>query len=249
MQAILLATMLATGALEPVYIETQQDMIKLIMYLEENPQEKIKIYSKGMKGKGLRDLYDNTLTRLDANLIPNTKLLHTYSTEHSGYTLTIKETTPNEKPLNEQIEDYNNYIKSIVDAASQHESVGAQLVSVYEQVYDKLVYTAEDSREMNAGNYFNGKTSCTGFSKIVSDALTQLNIPNHIVFTDSHYWVLANDLTIIDVATDRLQGKKYLTLGVSTKEHLAATEGLPFSTNWFFENVPNNKETLIAYFK
>lgn len=235
---------------EPTYVENEKDIAIIILQLEKTPKESIEIRMNGKRGKEIYHLYSEALDGMKSELIEDYKLFYSYSSDYKGYVLRITETTPNRESLTDMKSDYDTFIDSIVTQAQTHQgNETAMLFSVYDSVFNRLEYSANSSHEMNAGNYFNGITSCVGFSKILSDSFDKLGLENTINYSDSHYWnvvMINNTETIVDMATDKLLKSKYKSLGTSTSEHANLVTALPYSTIWFTPVIETNKEVTLT---
>lgn len=233
---------------EKTYIESQKDAIVFLLEMEENPKQRYRVYTQTMGEKELEDMFRNVLLKAHPDHVPNLKLFHNYSFKARGSSVLIEDKLELEgKTYEEHLTAYDKYIEGLVDNALEYETDVDKLNSVYTDVYTQLEYNATNSAYMNAGSFNLGKTSCTGYSKIMHDALYELGMEPEYRFSDSHYWVVAYPngvATTIDLATDKLNGKKALTLGVSTKDHKDKVTKLPYKLSWFEDPVEANKEMI-----
>ena len=171
-------------------------------------------------------LYDWTQATYPNKTINNMTLAN-YKIEKRGSAVYLTDITHKnynavdiEKGVKQFAEEFNKRSTSSSDRE--------KLLEAYEYIYKHYKYSANGSQEMLVGNMGSNTLACNGFSRLLYELTSAMGLKSEVVRGESHLW---NRVTVdgkemnVDVTTDIFLGKKYLTLGMNSQEHIA-TGGL-----------------------
>lgn len=209
----------------------EKDFAEILVEINSKMPDKVEITSPTFTQKQLYEMYGKAEREGDIDTIPNFKNLFTYSKEKNyGKKLILVDDIMDNVGVRKAYAAYETYV-DILSKGLKGKTESESLLNIYEYVYNNFEYTASDRRKMYLPNIGNGALACNGLSRLMNDLLNHAGVHSEIRQGESHFWniVKINGQSItVDITTDILKKKPYLTLGSSTKEHLemAITSGL-----------------------
>lgn len=206
------------------------DFEKIFNDLEELLPDKIEVTSKKLSVKEIKQLYYQYGDSSDIKKYQNYKTLSAYKVLNNNKAFVLIDNTNRENSAYEIYSSYNKFVK-IVAADLKGETQKESLKNVYNYVFENFKYNAKSVSEMLVGNLGSGEMACNGFSRLINDLLNEMGIKSEIREGYSHFWntiTIDGTETTVDVTTDIVKKKRYLTLGNDTKTHIQNAQSIGF---------------------
>ena len=152
----------------------------------------------------------------------NNMTLANYQIERRGVNIYLSDNSHgkyNAIDINRGVQEFAQEFASRSTAETDEE----KLLEAYEYVYDNYRYSATGVHSMLIGNMGKDTLACNGFSRLMYELTKAMGLKGEIVRGYEHLWnrVIVDGETVnVDLSTDIYLNEKYLTLGMSTKEHL-----------------------------
>lgn len=207
-----------------------KDFEKIFSDLEELLPDKIEVTSEKLTVKEIKQLYYQFGDNSDIKKVQNYKTLSIYKVSNNNKTFVLIDNTNKNKSAYEIYSTYYKFVK-IVAADLKGETEKESLENVYNYIFDNFKYNASSVSEMLVGNLGAGEMACNGFSRLVNDLLNEIGIKSEIREGYSHFWNTINIdgiETTVDVTTDIVKKKRYLTFGNDTKTHIQNAQSIGF---------------------
>jgi len=206
------------------------DFEKIFSDLEELLPDRIEITSSTLSIKEIKKLYYEFGDSSDVKTFKNYKTLSSYKISNDNKTFILSDATHERNSAYEILSGYTKFIK-VVAADLKAKTDVESLKNVYNYVFDNFEYNANGVSEMLVGNLGTGEMACNGFSRLVNDLLIEMGMKSEIREGYSHFWntvVIDGKETTVDVTTDIIKKKRYLTFGNDTKMHIENATSIGF---------------------
>lgn len=233
-----------------VHIESENDMSQFVTRLFTELPTSVTLVSNKYTPKELRDMWYKAEESVLADELPEVHGLAYYRSKQIGKTLRLRDETHKQyraSQIKAGVEDFVAELAPKLKRESDIETIKA----ISDYLYTNFKYDASNISNMRVGNLGASALACNGLSYLADKLLEANGLTSEIRGGESHYW---NVITLkdgqqitFDVTSDIVLKEKFLTLGLSTKDHINEVSRINFYSAKYDESKykPVNSYNLI----
>lgn len=221
------------------HIESKDDMLNFIETLYTELPSTATIVSKNFTPKDLKTLWYDVESGILANDLPELNGLAYYKPKQIGKTIRFTDETHKQYSALQVREGVELFVKELAPSLKRKTDIET-IMAISDYIYTNFKYDSSSIQRMRVGNMGNSSLACNGISYLAEKLLEASGFNSEIRVGESHFW---NIITLkdgqkvtFDSTSDIVLKKKFLTLGLSTKDHINAIGGIGFYSAKFDES-------------
>ena len=214
-----------------VHIESESDMSQFVSRLFTELPTSVTLVSNKYTPKELRDMWYKAEESVLADDIPEVYGLAYYRSKQIGKTLRLRDETHKQYRAIQVKLGVEGFVKELAPTLKRKTDIET-IRAISDYLYSNFRYDASNIPNMRVGNLGASALACNGLSYLADKLLEANGLTSEIRGGESHYWNIVTlkdgQQITFDVTSDIVLKEKFLTLGLSTKDHIDTVARINF---------------------